>query len=95
MAGMFSDSKEKFKKWWQHPPTQDDRFMSALFGMWAGMWLGGLGRVIYETPVSIGQIGYFALCASILGAIIGAIFPKASRIMFYPFIFLGVSCSGT
>jgi len=95
MADFLNNRKEKFRKWWQRPPTQDDRFMSALVGLWAGMWIGGLARVLYETPVSFGQIGYFALCGSIVGSIVGVVFPKASRIVFYPFIFLGVGCSGT
>ena len=95
MADFINKKKKQIQKWWQRPATKSDRVFSAMLGVWAGMWIGGLGRIFFETPVPFGQIGYFGLYGAILGAISGAFFPKASRFLFYPFAFLGFSCGGT
>jgi len=84
---------EKFKVWWQKPLAATDRFISSLMGMWAGIWLGCLFLVGYETQAYIENAGRFALYGLAIGAITGFIFPKGSRILFFPFLFFGVSCS--
>lgn len=66
-----------------------------MIGAWAGVWIGGLGRVIYETPVSFSEVGKFALLGAISAAIIGVIFPKTSRFVFYPFAFFGFGGGST
>jgi len=95
MADYLNTKKERFQAWWQKPVTKSYRVSSGLLGLWAGIWIGGLGRVFYQTPVSFNVIGYFALFGAIAGAIIGSSFPKGSRFISLPFAFMGVSCSGT
>lgn len=82
--------KLSFKEWFKEPATAQDRFASAMFGAWAGLWLGGLGRIIYETPVSFTLVGKFALGGAILCLVMGALAPKYSRVVFYPFAFFGI-----
>ncbi len=83
--------KLSFREWFKEPATAQDRFASAMYGAWAGIWLGGLGRIIYETPVSLPVVGKFALGGAIICLVVGAVVPKYSRVAFFPFAFFGIS----
>ena len=67
--------------------------MSALLGVWAGIWIGALGRIIYATPVSMMTILYFALGGALICAVFGAIAPKHIRIIFIPFALFSIGGS--
>ena len=73
--------------------TGKDRIMSALIGLWAGLWIGGLGRVIYATPVGGGDVLRYALLGAVICAAIGGTIPKHSRIIFLPFCLFGFGTS--
>ena len=76
--------------WWSEPIRTRDRVMSTFIGFWAGIWIGGLGRIIYSTPVSGITILYFALGGALICAFFGAIAPKYSRIIFLPFTLFSI-----
>ena len=80
---------DSIRRWFAEPASPADRLLSAVIGTWAGVWIGGLGRVFYETPVSFMSVGKFALGGAITCMLVGAVFPKYSRIAFYPFAFIG------
>lgn len=80
------------KEWWNTPSTTDDRFKSSLLSGFAGFWLGGLGRLILGPPSgSIEILFYYAAAGVLAGIILGAAFPKAMRIIAFPFTFVGFS----
>jgi hypothetical protein len=87
--------KGRLRKWWEQPSRPGDRVTSGLLGLWAGLWIGGIGRVIYETPVSFMEVAVFALCGALVMFILGITFPKVSRFVTVPFSFFGVGSGGS
>ena len=59
------------------PTTRSDRLTGGLVGGIAGLWIGGLGRIIFgQLPVSFEVVVAWALCAACLGFALGIRFPK-------------------
>ena len=90
MSNFLTKRKERFLNWWSEPTNTRDRVTSAFLGFWAGIWLGGLGRIIYSTPVSGMTVLYFALGGALICSLLGASAPKHTRIIFIPFAFFQI-----
>ncbi len=80
----------KVKNWLKEPVNKQDYIKSALVGLWAGIWIGGLCRIIYETPVELFSVVKFSILGAAVCAFLGLIFPKASRVIFLPFTFFNI-----
>jgi hypothetical protein len=82
---------DKFLKWWKAPNTKKDRYTAATIGAFSGLWLGGLGRIMLGAlPVSITDVGLWALGGIIVFSLPGLFFPKVISCICYPFSIFGV-----
>ncbi len=82
----------RFTQWMERPVTLKDRVISSLLGLWAGLWIGGLGSIIFiEPPIASMTVVYAALGGSLLCFIAGLTIPKYSMLLFFPFSFVGIS----
>ena len=82
---------EKFKDWWQRPPTTSDRLLSAVIGGMGAFWVGIFLRLILgPNPVSLSTLGLWGLTGILTGIILGASFPKIVGILMFPFAILGI-----
>lgn len=83
--------RRRFLAWWRAPATVSDRVLSAIMGAWAGLWIGGLGRMLVtSTSVPLAEVFWFAVGGGLWLAAAGAVFPKAVRCIALPFAFFGV-----
>ena len=86
-----ANKRNKFKAWWQRPPTKVDRFVAAFiggFGMfWVAIFIPAL--VSMQGPFSFNQVIYWFIGFVISGVILGVIFPKIVTIVLLPFSLLG------
>jgi hypothetical protein len=81
-----SSKIEKFLKWWNAPITKKDRFTALFIGAFSGFWLGGLGRIMLGVlPVSISDVGLWALGGIIVFSLLGLVFQKVITCICYPF----------
>ena len=84
----------RFSSWWQRPVRTSDRVTAAFVGLFAGFWIGLLGRLILvDGPTPISVLFYWGLAIAIVSAILGALFPRHAMIVFYPFAFFGIGGS--
>jgi len=84
----------RFSLWWQRPIRSGDRVSAAFVGLFAGFWIGLLGRLILvDGPTSISVLLYWGASIAVVSAILGALFPRHVMIVFYPFTFFGVGGS--
>jgi hypothetical protein len=82
----------EFRAWWHKPATTRDRVLGVFVGLFAGFWVGVLGRIILgEMPVSFATLAEFAMIGAGTGLVLGATFPKAVLILGFPFASMGVS----
>ena len=83
---------EATKQWWMAPTTHSDRLTGGLVGGIAGLWIGGLGSIIFgQLPVSFEVVVAWALCAACLGFALGIRFPKIMTVILFPFATFGCS----
>jgi hypothetical protein len=87
--------KGRFRRWWDRPSRPGDRAMSGLLGAWAGLWIGGLGILIFGPPLGLWGILGFAFAGSVLVFCFGMVFPKASRLVTTPFAFFWIGGGGS
>jgi TM2 domain-containing membrane protein YozV len=81
----------KFLSWWNAPNTKKDRYIAATVGAFGGFWIGGLGRIILGAlPVSITDVGLWALGGVVVFSLLGAVFPKVITCVCYPLSIFGV-----
>ena len=79
-----------FREWWNRPIRPSDRIWGALIGAFGGFWVGLLGRVFLGgVPVSLTVLAYWAFGAAVAGLVLGAVFPKASTAVLFPFSTFG------
>lgn len=84
----------RFSSWWQRPVHTSDRVKAAFVGLFAGFWIGLLGRLILvDGPAPISVLFYWGLSIAIVSAILGVLFPRHATIVFYPFAFFGIGGS--
>lgn len=82
----------RFSSWWQRPIRTRDRVSAAFLGLFAGFWIGIIGRLILvEGPNPISILFYWGIAIAFISAILGALFPRHATIVFYPFAFFGIS----
>lgn len=82
----------RFSDWWQRPIRTRDRVSAAFVGLFAGFWIGLLGRIILvDEPTGISILFYWGVAIAVISAILGALFPRHTMIVFYPFAFFGIS----
>jgi hypothetical protein len=82
----------RFELWWQRPVRTRDRVSAAFVGLFAGFWIGFLGKALLvdgTTPISV--LFYWGIAIALVCAIVGALFPRHATIVFYPFAFFGIS----
>jgi hypothetical protein len=83
---------DRFVAWWRRPPTSADRFWGATCGAFAGLWTGAIGRMaIASVPVSLADLAIWAIFGIACGVVVGHRFPKIAAVVFFPFVFLGIS----
>ena len=88
---MKQSTQAKFIAWWNAPNTNKDRYTAALVGAFGGFWIGALGRIMLgEMPVSISEVGLWALVGIILFSLLGVFFPKAILCICFLFSAFGV-----
>lgn len=90
MTNFFSRRLLHFKTWWRAPATARDRAIGALVGAMGGFWLGLLARAaLGPMPVSLWELGLFALGGVALGACLGRVFPKLTACVLFPLATFG------
>lgn len=70
---------------------EEEKQRSVLVGLFAVLWIGGLGRVFWDTPVDGLEIFLFALAGSIVCGVLAYRYPRVLYWVFLPFTFF--SCS--
>lgn len=87
----FIKRSQQIKRWWNEPPSANDRFKSSVLSGFAGFWIGALGRLIFgPSSSSLAELFYYGLGGVFVGIVLGAMFPKVMRIIAFPFAFFGV-----
>ncbi len=81
---------EAFRRWYTLPVTRKDRLVSSLIGGWAGAWIGLLLGTLF-LPLTLSSALLSALIGMVCWAVVGAKYPKSSRILFLPFTLFGGS----
>lgn len=82
--------REKFLSWWQRPVQTRDRVGAIAVGAFGGMWVGLLLRLFFgPMPVSLPTLGYWAIGGIAAGMLLGALFPRATTIVLFPFSTFG------
>jgi hypothetical protein len=85
LRAFISQRIQAFPIWWKAPATGKDRFFGAVVGAMAGFWIGVLASVVFVAPpVSFTMLGLWALCAAMLGLVLGVVFPKATMLLLFP-----------
>jgi hypothetical protein len=80
-----------FQMWWRAPVTRRDRIAGVAVGAVGCFWIGVLGRIMLGTlPVSLAALGWWALGSIVVGIVVGALFPKATACLCFPFSAFGV-----
>jgi hypothetical protein len=80
----------QFLRWWHAPATSRDRLLGALVGALGCFWIGVLGRVIVgPLPVSLQELGWWAIGSVAAGVALGLLFPKAMACICFPFAMSG------
>lgn len=87
---------DQFQAWWRAPSTPAERISSIVLGGWAGLWIGGLGRIaLGQLPIPLGEVFWAAIAVAVLLAAAGAVFPKLVRCLCFPFAFFGAAGGGS
>ena len=88
---MKQGNRTKFMEWWNTPNTKKDRYAAAIVGAFGGFWIGALGRIMLgKLPVSIAEVGLWALGGIMLFSLLGVLFPKVISCICFPFSVFGV-----
>lgn len=81
---------KRFKDWWHAPATAKDRVLGAVVGGFGCFWIGVLGRIaLGPTPVSLVELGWFALGSLAVGVALGIAFPKITTCALFAFSTIG------
>jgi len=78
------------KQWLQAKPKPKDRATTAIMGLWAGIWLGTIFALLFTSPTPVVLLFWSAICGAIICSVIGALFPKYPRILFFPFCLFSI-----
>lgn len=80
-----------FNQWWRRPLRTRDKIGAVLIGAIGGFWVSFLGRLfVASMPVSLTELGYWAVGGIIAGIILGLLFPRVVSVVLYPFALLGI-----
>lgn len=90
MESLLRRRATQFRAWWSQPAIGRDRFLGAFVGVFAGLWIGALARIMLgDLPVSFADVLDYALLGAGAGLLLGLVFPKAVLVIGYPFMSLG------
>jgi len=85
--------KSKFqdmRQWFKIKPNAKDRITTAMMGFWAGIWLGVIFAFVFFSPTPIVTLFWSAVGGAIICSIVGGVFPKYPRIIFFPFCLFSI-----
>jgi hypothetical protein len=80
---------ERFRTWWDAPPTRRDRSIGCMVGLFAGFWIGALGHIVMTTAASGTSVLAWGVAGAFATAITGFVFPKAVTLFLFPFAVFG------
>ena len=81
---------ERFRTWWRAPITRRDRVNGFGVGLFAGFWIGFLGRIMVgASTASLGTILAWGLAGAIVVGLVGSVFPKLVTVALFPFAVIG------
>ena len=81
----------QFVRWWRSPTTAKERWIEALSSAFALFWIVGLGRLFAgAAPTPLDELALWAFAGMLLGAFLGATFPKLMHCVLRPFSCFGI-----
>jgi len=81
--------RERFRQWWRAPINTGDRILGSLIGAFACFWIALLGSTAVPGPLAGSGLLWWLLAGVVLGAALGALFPKAVTVVLFPFSTFG------
>ena len=70
--------------------SRRDRVLGGVIGGLGGFWIGALGWLAFaDLPVPFGTVGVAALVGAASGLLLGALRPKVTMVVLFPFATLG------